>query len=82
MKQLVNRKPVSILPLLSEVNHRLICNQLFESSESILNSILFGFREVHSTQHALFKILQSWPGELDNQGFVAVLIDFSWAAHC
>ena len=39
-----------------------------------------GFRKVHSTQQALFRLLQSWQKELDNSGFVGtILVDLSKA---
>ena len=44
-----NYRPVSILPLISKVCERLICNQLSEYSESFLSHILCGFRKAHST---------------------------------
>ena len=53
-----NYRPVSILPLLSKVYGKVIYNQLFGYSKSFLNNILRGFRKAHSTQHALFKLLQ------------------------
>ena len=75
-----NYRPVSILPLISKVFERLIYNQLSEYTESFLNHILCGFRKAHSTQHALFKLLQSWQKELDNGGFVGtILMDLSEA---
>ena len=63
-----NYRPVSILPSISKVYERLIYNQLSEYSESFLSHILCGFRKAHSTQHALFKLFQSWQKELDNGG--------------
>ena len=36
--------------------------------------ILCGFRKAHSTQHELFKLLQSWQKEIDNHGFVGILL--------
>ena len=78
-----NYRPVSILPLISKVYERLIYNQLSEYTESFLNHILCGFRKAHSTQHALFKLLQSWQKELDNGGFVGtILMDLSKAYDC
>ena len=78
-----NYRPVSILPLISKVYERLIYNQLSECSESFLSHILCGFRKVHSTQHALFKLFQSWQKELDNGGFVGIiLMDLSKAYDC
>ena len=32
---------------------------------NILNSSLCGFQEADSSQHALFKLLKAWKGELD-----------------
>ena len=78
-----NYRPVSILPLISKVYERLIYNQLSEYSESFLSHILCGFRKAHSTQHAFFKLLQSWQKELDNRGFVGtILMDLSKAYDC
>ena len=62
---------------------RLIYNQFSEHTESFVNHILCGFRKAHSTQHALFKLLQSWQKELDNGGFVGtILMDLSKAYDC
>ena len=45
-----------------------------------LNKILCGFRKAHSTQHALFRLLQVWQKELDNSGDVGtILMDLSEA---
>ena len=33
---------------------------------NFLNEPLCGFRKLHSTQYALFKLLQAWQKELDN----------------
>ena len=78
-----NYRPVSILPLISKAYERLIYNQLSEYSESFLIHILCGFRKVHSTQHALFKLFQSWQKELDNGGFVGtILMDLSKTYDC
>ena len=67
-------RPVSILPLISKVHERLIYNQLSEYTESFLSPILCGFRKAHITQHALFKLLQSWQKELENVGFVGTIL--------
>ena len=79
----MNYRPVSILPILSNIHEKLIYNQLFEFAENILNSIICGFRKAHSTQYALFKLLQSWPKEIDNHDFVGtILMDLSKAYDC
>ena len=74
---------MSILPLLSKVYEKVIYNQLSEYSDSFLNNILCGFQKSHSTQHALFKLLQSWQQVLDNGGFIStILMDLSKAYDC
>ena len=58
-------------------------NRLSDNVENIFNVILCGFRKAHSTQHALFKLLQLWKKELDEKGMVAtVLMDLSKAYNC
>ena len=52
-----NFRPVSVLPLLSEVFEKIIYDQLYEYAETFLNKLLCGFRKAHSTQHAFFRLL-------------------------
>ena len=74
---------MSFLSLLSKVYVKVIYNQLSDYSESFLNNIQYGFRKAHSTQHALFKLLQSWQQVLDNGGFIGtILMDLSKAYDC
>ena len=78
-----NYRPVSVLPLLSKMFERLIYDHLNEYLEQYLNSLLCGFRKAHSTQHALFRLLQEWQNELDKSGFVgAILTDLSKVYDC
>ena len=78
-----NYRPVSVLPLISKIFERIIYDQLSEYLEKYLNSILCEFRKAHSTQHALFKLLQAWQEELDKGGFVGtILMDLSKAYDC
>ena len=78
-----NYRPVSILPLLLKVYEKLLYNRLSDYVENIFNVILCGFRKAHSTQHALFKLLQSWQKELDEKGMVATaLMDLFKAYDC
>ena len=55
-----NYRPVSVFPLLSKNFERLIYYQLNEYLGQYLNSLLCGFRKAHSTQHALFRLLQGF----------------------
>ena len=51
--------------------------------DSFLNNILCGFRTVNSTQHALFKLLQSWQQIVDNGGFIGtILLDLLKSYDC
>ena len=71
------------MPLLLKVFERLFYDQLSEYLERYLNTLLCGFRKAHSTQHALFKLLQAWKEELDKSGFVGtILMDLSKAYAC
>ena len=73
-------RPVSILPLLSKVYEKVIYNQLSDYFDSFLNNILCGFRKAHSTQRALFKLMQPWQQVLHNGGFIGtILMDLSKA---
>ena len=78
-----NYRPVGILPLLSKVYERVIYNQLSHYANNFLNNILCGFLKAHSTQHALFKLLQSWQHVLDSGGFDGtILMDLSKTYDC
>ena len=71
------------MPLLSKVYERAIFDQLSEYMQKYLNKILCGFRKAHSTQHALFRLLQEWQKGLDNFGNVGtILMDLSKAYNC
>ena len=58
-------------------------DQLNEYMEAFLNKLLCGFREAHSTQYALFRLLQKWQKELDSSGIVeTILMDLPQAYDC
>ena len=58
-------------------------DQLYEYIEHFLNQLLCEFCKAHSTQHALFRLLQKWQKELDSGGFIGtVLMDLSKAYDC
>ena len=69
-----NYRPVSILPLVSKVFEKIRYDQLYEYIEHFLNQLLCGFRKAHSTQHALFRLLQKWQKELDSGGFIGTIL--------
>ena len=73
-----NYRPVSILPLLSKVFEKIMYDQLYIYMNNSLNELLCGIRKAHSTQHALFKLLQAWQKDLDNSVFIGtILMDLS-----
>ena len=48
-----------------------------------ISEILCGFRKAHSTQYALFRLIQSWQKELDELGFVGtIMMDLSKTYDC
>ena len=50
---------------------------------TILSHLLSGFRQGYSTQHALFRAIESWKRCLDTKGIVGtILMDLSKAYDC
>ena len=65
------------------MSEKVIYNRLSDYSDNFLNNVLCGFQKAYSTQHALFKLLQSWQQVLDNGDFIGtILIDLSKAYDC
>ena len=56
----LNYRSVGILPLLAKVYERIMFNQLSNDTKYFLSQTLCGFRKAQSTQHAFFRLLQSW----------------------
>ena len=44
------------------------------TDKEISKHLIMWFSETHSTQHALFKLLQAWQEELDTSGFVDTIL--------
>ena len=65
---------MSVLRLFSKIFEKVIYDQLSKYLEKFLNILLCGFRKAHSSQHALFKLLQAWQEELDKSGFVETIL--------
>ena len=78
-----NYRSVFVLQLLSKVFQKIVYDQLYEYSENFLNELLCGFQKVHSTQHALFRLIQKWQAQLDSGGYAGtILMDLSKACDC
>ena len=69
-----NYRPVSILPLLSNVYERLTYEQMSNYFEPFFKEILPAFRKAHSMQHASFSLLISWQTSLSRGGFVGSIL--------
>ena len=73
---------ISILPLWFKVSEKSIFKQQSVHDKKFKSQIC-GFRKAHSTQQALFRLLQSWHKELDNSGCVCTIrMDLSKAYDC
>ena len=66
-------KPVSVLPLFSEIFEKVFYDPRSKYLEKYLNSLLCGFWKAHSLQHALLKLLQALQEELDKSVFVGTI---------
>ena len=78
-----NYRPVSVLPLFSKIFEKVIYGHISQYLEEYLKSLLCGFRNAHSSQHALFKLLQALQEELDECDFIGtILMDLSKACDC
>lgn len=78
-------RPISILPFLSKVLERVICQQLtkFLDCNNILPQKQSGFRAGHSTATALLDVVDDILAEEDvGKGSVLALLDFSRAFDC
>ena len=69
-----NFRPISILALLSKLFEKVIFDQLSNYMKKFLNSLLCGFRKAHSTQLALFRLLQAWQKEHDQHRFASTIL--------
>ena len=78
-----NFRPISVLPALSKVLERIMAKQMTPFANTRLSSLLCGFRDGYSTQHALFRLIEACRSTLDKKGYVGmVLMDLSKAYDC
>ena len=77
-----NYRPISLLPNISKVFEKLIKNRLskFLEKNKCLFSRQFGFRNKHSTAHALIDLTETIRKAIDDNEFAcAVFLDFKKA---
>ena len=76
-------RPISVLSAFSKVFERIMCKQIQPFTYNFLSSLLCAFRNGHSTQHALFQLIETCRKTLDEKGVVGmVLMDLSKAYDC
>ena len=57
-----NYRPISVLPLLSNVFEKIIFDRLYEYLENFPSELFCSFQKAHSTENAYFKLIQKWQG--------------------
>ena len=77
-----NYQPISVLPTLSKVFERHLANQLnsFLSKFNVLETLQSGFREKHSCQTALIRLVDEWLNDIDSGKVIgSVFVDLKKA---
>ena len=69
-----NYRPVSVLPVVSEVFEKLLHKQMSLHVEEYLSPYLCGYRKGFSTQQALLSLLERWKNVLDKKGYGGALL--------
>ena len=78
-----NYRRISVLSSLSKVSERLLLKQFQPLIEKRLSGILCAFKKGHSTQHALFRVVEMVRRCIEEGGVTAmVLMDLSKAYDC
>ena len=74
-----NYRPISILPTISKLYERHVASQIYEylSTFNLLHVEQSGFRQFHSCQTALTKLIDTWLKEMDEGNVIGVsFLDF------
>ena len=80
--EIVNYRPISLLSNINKIIEKLMFNRLYSFLElhSCIYDLQFGFREKHSTNHALMSMVQQIRDTMDNGNTaVGVFVDFQKA---
>ena len=78
-----NYRPVSILPVISKIFEKLLCNQITPFMDQFLSKYQCGFRKGFNAQHCLLAMLEKWKKAVDTKKvFGALLTDLSKAFDC
>ena len=60
-----NYRPVSILPVISKIFEKLLCNQITPFMDQFLSKYQCGFRKGFNAQHCLLAMLEKWKKAVD-----------------
>ena len=77
-----NYRPISLLPIFSKIFEKIIYTRMYKflDKNHLLYDIQFGFRNKHSTSHALINLTESIKNYLDNKELVSgIFIDLEKA---
>ena len=77
-----NYRPISILPSISKIIERVVHNQIYTyfTQNNIFSDSQYGFRQYHSTEHAVLEVVDRAVSELDmGSSAVAIFLDLSKA---
>jgi len=77
-----NYRPISLLPIFSKIFEKIIYTRMYNfiDKNDLLYDKQFGFRNSHSTSHALISLTESIQSSLDNKNLVSgVFIDLAKA---
>ena len=77
------RPTISLVPIVSKLYERNMCNQIISYIDNFLSPYLFRYRKGYSTEHCLTVMLEQWEKALDDKGTAgAILTDLSKAFDC
>ena len=68
-----NYRPISLLPILSKVQERLVFNKLYPFLSDLLSEHQSGFRKGDGTHMQLIRLVQSWSSALDASQYVTTV---------
>ena len=78
-----NYRPVSILPSVSKIYQRSICDQINDCFHPFFSKLQCGFRKEFNAQHCLLNLVENCPEVLDKRGYDRFLLtDLSKASDC
>ena len=79
----LNYRPVSLLNIFSKILERWTQEKIGPFVSQILSKFISAYRQKHSSNNVLLRLLEEWKKHLDNKNFVgAVLMDLSKAFDC